>query len=727
MNRELACDYQFYHRASKGSGDEGPPGPQESQNAPSAVYRPAPSAVGDATHLASTGQTPDGSQVSGGGNLLLQGVLSGTLLLEAAFRLQRLRTLLRNRRPKSGPPEGSSKRKKESATVPMAAHPKSWHFIACCRKPKEQQEPEQQGGVGISTPPAPPRAKWYHLCRRREAVAVKNGRDAHKHRQSSRGLENLSGVSGMHCSLDSSDQSQLENLELVEEVMVDRSTQTVWEDQSDAERQSSRADWNQSGVSSMHCSLVSDQSQLEDLKLDEELTVGSPKERVSRWENMGYTDSQSSRAVWNQSGDSVVSSMYCSLFSSSSYHSEVEDWKVDEDLMEIIHRHMEDREERANNQDEDVHFLAVLCACCKAAYKSGQESLDLPYSKGELIKAIVVVMEKSPVQAGPTILLLYAMAAVSCLSKIKPPTDPELESAILRFAVRGVIKVQAGHVHKQALALTVLSSSLLTCWRAGPGGSAAIIHWLSLFLQALHKLAADNLELMLRGFLSEAPTTQHLLSLLEHINIWILSRNAQERARASKQCASLLRFSVMMPDCDNSAELPSLGHHVAKLGICIMDSRKDVSRYAREGIYRLLEVLLHHKGQSSNDAADLWSRRWQEDERILAYLNTARVGEVFREIFNKDQKRSFLRTTLRAINHPLHRFKEAGLILLYSLFGKADALMGYEEEEIRRKIWRRLRQIKESKGLPEEIEGILKNQGDLLMDLGSAAKPTTLP
>ncbi|XP_053130134.1 uncharacterized protein LOC128335580 [Hemicordylus capensis] len=309
---------------------------------------------------------------------------------------------------------------------------------------------------------------------------------------------------------------------------------------------------------------------------------------------------------------------------------------------------------RANYQDEDVHFLAVICACCKAAYKSGQETLDLPYTKGQLIKAIVVVMEKSPVQSGPTILLLYAMAAVSCLSKIKPPTDPELESAILRFAVRGVITVQAGNVHKQVL----------------------------------HKLAADNLEVMLKGFLLEAPTTQHLLYLLEHINIWILSRNAQERARASKQCASLLRFSVLMPDCDNSAELPSLGHHVAKPGICIMDSRRDVSRYAREGIYRLLEVLLNHKGQSSRDTWDLWSRRWQEDGRILANLNTTRVGEVFGEIFNKDQR--FLRTTLWAIDHPLHRIKEAGLILLYSLLGKADALMGYEEEEIRRKIWRRL-------------------------------------
>ncbi|XP_053138963.1 uncharacterized protein LOC128339308 isoform X2 [Hemicordylus capensis] len=238
--------------------------------------------------------------------------------------LQRLRTLLHNRRPRSGEQGRSSKRKEEGATVPVAAYPKSWHFLACCRKARHHQEPEQQQSSGISTPPAPPRTKWYHLSRKREAVAVEDGRDAQKHRKSSRGLE-------------------------------------------------------------------------------------------------------------NQSGDSLVSSLHCSPFSATSYQSELEDWKVDEDLMEIIHRHMEDREEvqnptsqRASNQDEDVHFLAVLCACCKAAYKSGQETLDLPYTKGELIKEIVVVMEKSPVQSGPTLLLLYAMAAVSCLSKIKPPTDPEL-------------------------------------------------------------------------------------------------------------------------------------------------------------------------------------------------------------------------------------------------------------------------------------------------------------
>ncbi|XP_053140159.1 uncharacterized protein LOC128339766 isoform X4 [Hemicordylus capensis] len=207
----------------------------------------------------------------------------------------------------------------------MAAHPKSWHLIACCRKPRDHQDPERQGSFGISTPSAAPRTKWYHLCRRREAFAVKDGRDAHKNRQSSRAFGNQSGdslVSSMHCTLISSDESELEDLKLGEELMVDRSTQMVWEDLSDTER-------------------------------------------------------QSSRALGNQSGDSSVSSMHCSLFSSSSYQSEVEDCKVDEELIKIIHRHMEDREERANNQDEDVHFLAVLCACCKASYKSCQESLDL--------------------------------------------------------------------------------------------------------------------------------------------------------------------------------------------------------------------------------------------------------------------------------------------------------------------------------------------------------------
>lgn len=47
----------------------------------------------------------------------------------------------------------------------------------------------------------------------------------------------------------------------------------------------------------------------------------------------------------------------------------------------------------------------------------------------------------------------------------------------------------------------------------------------------------------------------------------------------------------------NSDEIPILGRQVALLGICITDSVEDVSRQAREGVYRLYELLLHQIGK----------------------------------------------------------------------------------------------------------------------------------
>ncbi|KAM9155637.1 uncharacterized protein ACDP82_004052 [Pangshura tecta] len=47
---------------------------------------------------------------------------------------------------------------------------------------------------------------------------------------------------------------------------------------------------------------------------------------------------------------------------------------------------------------------------------------------------------------------------------------------------------------------------------------------------------------------------------------------------------------------ENSAELPRLGHHVAQLALFIIDPAKDLSRQAREGVYRLYQLLLHQMG-----------------------------------------------------------------------------------------------------------------------------------
>ncbi|CAM2111116.1 unnamed protein product [Caretta caretta] len=41
----------------------------------------------------------------------------------------------------------------------------------------------------------------------------------------------------------------------------------------------------------------------------------------------------------------------------------------------------------------------------------------------------------------------------------------------------------------------------------------------------------------------------------------------------------------------NSAEFPRMGHHVAQLALSISDPAKDISRQAREGVYRLYQLL----------------------------------------------------------------------------------------------------------------------------------------
>ncbi|XP_048674707.2 maestro heat-like repeat-containing protein family member 7 [Caretta caretta] len=125
-----------------------------------------------------------------------------------------------------------------------------------------------------------------------------------------------------------------------------------------------------------------------------------------------------------------------------------------------------------------------------------------------------------------------------------------------------------------------------------------------------------------------------------------------------------------------SAEFPKMGHHVAQLALFVSDPDKDISRQAREGTYRLYQLLLQQRGLTIHDAEDLWCYDWHQDSRLLGYKNTARVGEVFGKFFCNGQKRSFLQTAVLAIHDPLLRVSQAGLVLVYSLLGEAQQLMG---------------------------------------------------
>ncbi|XP_074983180.1 maestro heat-like repeat-containing protein family member 7 isoform X2 [Caretta caretta] len=108
-------------------------------------------------------------------------------------------------------------------------------------------------------------------------------------------------------------------------------------------------------------------------------------------------------------------------------------------------------------------------------------------------------------------------------------------------------------------------------------------------VQDLHRVLPDLLDAMLGNLLAEALDTGRLHYILEHINYWIVSRVSQERARAIR--------SSTLPEFDNSAEFPRMGHHVAQLALFIGDPAKDISRQAREGVYLLYQLLLHQRSK----------------------------------------------------------------------------------------------------------------------------------
>ncbi|XP_053151882.1 uncharacterized protein LOC128344892 isoform X1 [Hemicordylus capensis] len=327
-----------------------------------------------------------------------------------------------------------------------------------------------------------------------------------------------------------------------------------------------------------------------------------------------------------------------------------------------------------DNSEETICFLRSISACCVAAHKSGRNTLELPYSKAELTEAIVIVLETLPIHSVPSSILSCCILAVYNLSKIKPPLDSELESCVLRLALHGIFNME----------------------------TLADAH-----SQALYRSSSDTMNIMLKGLLAELPTTSHLLFMLEHISFWLHSKYAQERYRAMKCITSLLRHAVFLMNFDRYDELPALGHHVAQLGICITDSAEDVSRQAREAISCIYELLLHQMRLNMNAARALWSSETEDNRKLLAYLDTCKVGEVFRKIFTEDQKRAFLQTALLATYDPLLRKSEAGILLVFSLLGKANELLGEEVGEIKKLIFKQLHKLRTCKEVPEALQSLI--------------------
>ncbi|CAI5796634.1 Hypothetical predicted protein [Podarcis lilfordi] len=334
-----------------------------------------------------------------------------------------------------------------------------------------------------------------------------------------------------------------------------------------------------------------------------------------------------------------------------------------------------------DNNEEKISFLRALSASCMAAQKSGKDTLDLPYTKNELVEALLMVMETLPVHSVPSFLLSCSMLTVYNLSKMKPPFDPEQLSGILRLALHGIFNMETDLENPHS--------------------------------QALYQSSADTMEIMLKGLLSEVPTTSHLLFILKHINFWIHSNDPQERYRSVLCSTTVLRHALLLPDFNKSTELPALGHHVAQFGICITDTMEDVSNQARLTISCLYELLLDQMGLSVSEAEELWCHSY-EDQKMLAYVDSCRVGELFRNIFTEDQKRTFLETSLRAIYNPELRIREAGILLVFSHLGKANEIMADKAEDVAEKIYQQIYKLQILREVPEALQCFFPSRGEMM-------------
>ncbi|KYO47877.1 hypothetical protein Y1Q_0020490 [Alligator mississippiensis] len=216
----------------------------------------------------------------------------------------------------------------------------------------------------------------------------------------------------------------------------------------------------------------------------------------------------------------------------------------------------------------------------------------------------------------------------------------------------------------------------------------------SLYVRTKQQKHMEDLEAMLRSLLATAPSLGRLEFLWEHLTSWLQSPDAIDRAKAMRISSALLRFAVsLLPQFEDSPNMPQMGDTVAQLSLSLSHPAADISCQAREGIYLLAQILLHHKG-----------RDMQEAEGLL-HLSREQQSQVFQKILSEGQRRSFVQWALLGVLDINMCVSRAALILLYAILGEASHLIGDQEKEIPTRIMRKLLVMKGFKQLPRELQG----------------------
>ncbi|XP_074827875.1 maestro heat-like repeat-containing protein family member 7 [Natator depressus] len=162
----------------------------------------------------------------------------------------------------------------------------------------------------------------------------------------------------------------------------------------------------------------------------------------------------------------------------------------------------------------------AIYPACLAARERGEDTLEPRCCKAAVVKRIVELIEELPDDSSPSAVLAHSLAAVGNLCTMKPALEPALETHLLRAALHSVFTLGT---EKDTTGI-----------------------------QALHKVIPEVLDAMLGNLLAESPDTDRLHFILEHVNLWVVSRVSQERARAIRSSTALLRYTVTLPEFDVS-------------------------------------------------------------------------------------------------------------------------------------------------------------------------------
>ncbi|XP_059580464.1 uncharacterized protein LOC132249408 [Alligator mississippiensis] len=405
----------------------------------------------------------------------------------------------------------------------------------------------------------------------------------------------------------------------------------------------------------------------------------SPGQEVSKPCPSPSLSSSSSRGDLESSVESGSNPPYGTTMKVIPYRQgeEVEEEQEGEDLMLLEEEALTDiilhLQGQGKDKEHGERFLLGIPTLCRATKQRGEDTLEPETCKVVLLQKIMDLMETATQDEEPNWTLCNSIAAICSLSELEPALEPAMESCLLQTTLK--------------ICLTSPKQN-------------------SLYVRTKQQKHMEDLEALLRSLLATAPSLDRLQFLWEHLTSWLQSPDTIDRAKAMRSSSALLRFAVsLLPQFEDSPNMPQMGDTAAQLCLSLSHPAADISCQAREGIYLLAQILLHHKGGDMQEAEGLLHLSREQQSQVQSYMDLAQVGEVFQKILSKGQRRSFVQRALAGVLDINMCVSRAALILLYAMLGEAGYLIGDKEEEIPARIMRKLLVMKGFKQLPRELQG----------------------